>query len=39
MRPWKDENAIRAYEYGFNIPAHKIQLGQEFLIILYQILL
>ena len=30
MSAWSDENAIRAFEYGFNIPAHKIQLGQEF---------
>ena len=34
MSAWNDENAIRAYEYGFNIPAHKIQLGQEFVIVM-----
>ena len=30
MSAWSDENAIKAFEYGFNIPAHKIQLGQEY---------
>ena len=29
MSAWSHENALKAYEYGFNIPAHKIQLGQE----------
>ena len=30
MSGWSHENALKAFEYGFNIPAHKIQLGQEF---------
>ena len=29
MSGWSHENSLKAFEYGFNIPAHKIQLGQE----------
>ena len=39
MSAWSDENAIRAFEYGFNIPAHKIQLGQEFANFRYNIII
>ena len=30
MGAWSNENAIKAFKYGLNVPAHKIQLGQEF---------
>ena len=30
MSAWSDENAIKAFQYGLSVPAHKIQLGQEF---------
>ena len=36
MSAWSDENAIKAFEYGFSIPAHKVQLGQEFELIRFK---
>ena len=36
MSAWSDENAIKAFQYGFSIPAHKIQLGQEFELIRFK---
>ena len=41
MGAWSNENAIKAFQHGFNVPAHKIQLGQEFELIFlkYEILL
>ena len=39
MSAWSDENAIKAFEYGFSIPAHKLQLGQEFELIRFKYLI
>ena len=33
MSAWSDKNAIKAFEYGFNIPSHRIQLGHQFKLI------
>ena len=39
MSAWSDENAIKAFEYGLSIPAHKLQLGQEFELIRFKYLI
>ena len=39
MSAWSDENAIKAFEYGFSIPAHKVQVGQEFELIRFNLII